>query len=556
MARKRYRGGSWAHIHMLRRGIRASLGAVESVIPPGGIFSYQYSDLESKSSALGGTRKGIVVDPTGTKYLVGDVSSNVVRTGTMSSAWDASTMADAHSTAEPVGDHRGNWTDGELYVTCSSSTLYYGTMSTPWDASTMGAFSSVVPLSTSSEMSDIAFSDDGLTLLVLGFRGDIHTYALTTPWDLSTLNTTRVETFDMTTISPSVWADDIGVVPVERWSWNADGTKVVTLATVSSQRILWDLSTPWDISTLAVNSWNYIGPSAAQGIHWDETAEKMITVNTSTFYVVGEETGGSGVAQAYPLSGFRQIESLNMVGSSGTVTGSALSPDGVNFYHRDTTNNRFQWYTLSTPWDFSTAVVAGEIAEDASMFSTEGMCISQDGFHMYESDANEINEWTLSTAWDVTTATKTATKVISGGGACSINADGTRMYMVNDDETIDSIDLSTPYDITTASLTTTVALSPDGGDFDELYDWTTAPNPKYHVWNLDGTRLLLISGARHVYEYDVGTAWDVTTLNYSGRSFWSKDPVSGICWKADESEIYISTTSDNVNTSAFDSRLA
>jgi len=245
-----------------------------------------------------------------------------------------------------------------------------------------------------------------------------------------------------------------------------------------------------------------------------------------------------------------------MDGTSGTIVGCSLSPDGTKYVHRDTVNDRFQGYTLSTPWDFSTALVSGSIAEDASMVSPQGMCMSQDGLKMYESDSNEINEWTLSTAWDVTTATLTNTKVIGSGGAPSISDDGTKMFLLETNETMDSIDLSTPYDITTATLGFTLTLSPNGGPFDELYDWTTAPNPKWHVWNADGTRLLIVSAARNIYEYDVTTAWDINTLSYSGRVLWTKDPITGLVWSAAEDLIAINVTVDNVNILQFDSRLA
>ena len=522
----------------------------------GGVMATAYQDLVNQSASLGGTHKGIKVSPDGTKWITNDTTTNIVAGGTMSTPWDASTATETTSIAQPISDMRGLWTDGTVYCTCSASVVYYGEMSTPWDTSTMGAFSNVTPLSTSNEMADVAFSDDGLTFIVLGFRGDLHSYTCSTPYDLSTLNTTRDATFDLTSISPSIWADDIGAAPCERFAWSADGTQCMLIATVSKQIILLDFATAWDVTTASLNSWNYSAGTSMQGIHWDSAEEKVYVLQSGAIYHLGPEPTPD-VSQTQPISGFIQTVSQTMpAGGTGTVTGMALSPDGRHFYNRNTTNNVFREYTLSTPWDFSTATITNTVAEDASIFSPEDMCMSRDGLHMYEIDANEINEWTLSTAWDITSATHTATKVISGGGGISINDDGSKIIVVNDDETIDEITLGTNYDITTATLTNTVTLSPNGGDFDELYDWNPAPNPKFHLFNADGTRFLILVGSRALYEYDVGTPWDMTTLTYTGRSFWFKDAPTGLAWKEDESEIYAWVATNNVNTAVFDSRLA
>ena len=521
----------------------------------GGVMATAYQDVVNQSAVLGGTHKGIKVSPDGTKYITNDITSNVVTSGTMSPGFDASTQSETATILQPVSDMRGLWTDGTVYCTVSSASVYYGEMSTPWVASSMGAFSSVTPLSTSSEMSDCAFSDDGFTFIVLGFRGDLHSYTCSTAYDLSTLNTTRDATFDIASISPSIWADDIGAAPTDKFAWSVDGTQCMFITTVSRQLMLLDFSTAWDVTTASLNSWNYGGGSAMQGVHWDSVEEKAFVVHSGIMYHLGPEAA-SAVSQTYPTSGFVQTVSQSMPAGASTVAGIHLSPDGTEFYNRDTVNNVFRQYTLSTPWDFSSATITNTLAEDVSMPSPEDICFSRDGLHMYEIDFNSINEWTLSTAWDITSATLTNDIVISGGGGISINDDGSTIIVVNDDETIDTISLGTNYDITSATLTSTLTLSPNGGDFDELYDWTTAPNPKYHVFNADGTRLLLMVQSRDVYEYDLSTPWDVSTLTYTGRSYWFKDGLTGLAWREDESELYGWVAGNTLNTAVFDSRLA
>jgi sugar lactone lactonase YvrE len=61
--------------------------------------------------------------------------------------------------------------------------------------------------------------------------------------------------------------------------------------------------------------------------------------------------------------------------------------------------------------------------------------------------------------------------------------------------------------------------------------------PRQVSWKPDGTKLYETAGK--IYEYNVGTAWDLSTASYNGTSFNLQDSnPSGLAWKSDGTKFY------------------
>lgn len=139
-----------------------------------------------------------------------------------------------------------------------------------------------------------------------------------------------------------------------------------------------------------------------------------------------------------------------------------------------------------------------------------------DGTRMFLSgDTSSVYSYTLSTAWDVSTATydsKTmshAAQLASLPYGLSLNPDGTRLYLSEPNTGIYQYNLSTAWDLSTASYVGNESLQ------------FAAPQVWSHNFNSDGTKLygfVLATSAlptrNNVAEYSLSTPWEISTLEF------------------------------------------
>jgi hypothetical protein len=189
---------------------------------------------------------------------------------------------------------------------------------------------------------------------------------------------------------------------------------------------------------------------------------------------------------------------------SGSFSDLYISPDGTRMY---LDASSIYQYTLSTPWDLSTASDTGKTFAHG-VLQQKGLYISPDGVKMYVSGIynDDIAEFTLSTPWDVTTATETNRIYRNGDGPSGLHfkPDGTQMYWASDDyDKFYQESLSTPWDISTAV-----------NKEKNKYYGSTHSNPTRGIWiSDDGTKLLEMN-SNAIYYWEFSTPWDITTLSY------------------------------------------
>jgi len=109
--------------------------------------------------------------------------------------------------------------------------------------------------------------------------------------------------------------------------------------------------------------------------------------------------------------------------------------------------------------------------------------------------------------------------------------DGTKMYIVgNSNDNVYEYDLSTAWDISTASYSQNFAVGSQDGE------------PRGVCFKPDGSKMYVIGAANdNVYEYDLSTAWDISTASYSQNfAVGSQDGESrGVFLKPDGSKMYV-----------------
>jgi len=192
--------------------------------------------------------------------------------------------------------------------------------------------------------------------------------------------------------------------------------------------------------------------------------------------------------------------------TSGTG-GIAFSQNGENMYTVDNATDTVTWHTLSTAWDLGTASTTGTTANFTSVESSlKDVFISPDGtkFYICGTSSDKIQEYTLSTPYDISTATASFATDAIGIGVANMwfQPNGARVYWGNADS-IGYLSLSTPFDLSTYSSTQTVSSGIDSG-------FTTTVGG---IWlSQNGLKLYIADTLRDtIVMYNLSTEWDLTS---------------------------------------------
>lgn len=181
--------------------------------------------------------------------------------------------------------------------------------------------------------------------------------------------------------------------------------------------------------------------------------------------------------------------------------------------------------------------VAGE---DASPFDC---FFKPDGTKMYVvGQGNDaLYQYTLSTAWDLSSASYDSVSFsLSTQDTATLGLffkpDGTKFYIVgNTNDTVFEYDLSSAWDISTASYSTN-SFSVNSQD----------ATPAGVFFRDDGLRMFVVGLASDsVYQYTLSTAWNVSTASYDSKSLsvttQDTNP-SGLFFNPDGTKVWVSGT--------------
>jgi DNA-binding beta-propeller fold protein YncE len=245
---------------------------------------------------------------------------------------------------------------------------------------------------------------------------------------------------------------------------------------------------------------------------------------------------GVDLGTSYDLAN-ASYDSVSLAVSS-LAMGMSFSTDGTSLFIVDRTLDTVVEHTLTTAWDLSTAGSAG------SSFSVSGqetnpmeVFFKPDGTKMYVmgTAGDDVNEYNLSTAWNITTASHVQAFSVSAKETYPTGLffkdDGTKMYITgSDSDSVHEYDLSTAWDVSTASFVQSKDISGQ-----ETLPWAL-------FFKDDGTKMFIIGvQGDDVNEYNLSTAWDISTASYNQAfSIASEDTSpSGLYFKSDGSKMYV-----------------
>jgi hypothetical protein len=301
------------------------------------------------------------------------------------------------------------------------------------------------------------------------------------------------------TFTGDILADD-GTEVLENGTNGTDASFIGSLTTTSIV---------FDGFTLSIEGWN-ISVAAYDSKSVDVSSEE--TSNAGVFfkadglkmYVVGFATDA---VYQYTLSTAWDVSTASYASLTKDVSAEDVTPhdvffssDGTAMYIAGISTGKVYQYGLSTPWDVSTATYAGKNKDVSAEDVPEGLFFSPDGTTMYMCGQATffVYQYTLSTPWDVSTAVYASkSKNVSTEELVPKNiffsVDGIYMYVVGNLHTVFQYELSTAYDVSTATYTSLAKNIAEDDNTEGLF------------FKPDGTKLFM-SGYQNnkVYQYVTG----------------------------------------------------
>jgi hypothetical protein len=521
-------------------------------------------------STFGNTLTGLAVAGNGS-YLA-SVSSSWLYVYAMPTTYDITTIKNDRITTGAAIESVAMKDDGsKLFYTNTSARLYQRSLDTNFDFNTgVGGESSIITISVDGvtrPLLNIEFSSNGLNLWgLISTTFQLAKYELLTAWDVTTL-------FQGSYLFPYVDHSCI--------RFNSAGTHLYGMTGTAMYQ--YDLSTAFDIRTISYTA----GTTKTLRIDATPVSFE-ISEDESKIYILGDETNTIyEYVMSTPgnLSTASYLDFVNVSTQGLDPKSTALSLDGTKMYALIGTT--IYQYTLSTPWQLTTATYASKSFSVSSfssdpksikIFGTDGKSMSVlDGtgakitqFYMSTAwdistawfektlnvsardtvpssiyvgppqtisgvtagtrlyiggadngtNADEVYQYTLSTPWDITTATYNSTYNTQASLIYGLffNPEGTRMYLTDDgNNAFRQYTLSTPWDLSTAYRYRTVSVS--GQD-------SVPTDIVFCKYGADAGKILYVLGdsSDTIYQYHLGTAYDLNTLNTSA----SIETVGGI----------------------------
>ena len=515
--------------------------------------------------------------PDGTKLYVLGSSGDDVNEYSLSTAWNVSTASYSQNfsvaTQDTVPVSVFFKPDGtKMYVLgITGDNLYEYDLSIAWDISTASYLQAFSVATQDTNPFGLFFKPDGTKVYIVGGDGDdVNEYSLSTAWNVSTAS--YVQNFSVATQTTSP----------RGLCFKPDGTKMYVIDAVSDAIAEYSISAAWDVSTASyiqslsvssqeTNPWNiffkpdgtkmYLLGNGSDAVHQYSTVQTTATLDLST----------GSVFELTPTSDIQVT--LSNPAASGTVSGATLlldgvaldaynlstatydtvsfsvasqdtSPnevffkvDGTKMYILGGTNDTVYEYNLSTAWDVSTSSYLQSFSVASQEAIPTGMFFKPDGTKMYiiGQQGDDVNEYNLSTAWSVSTASFVQSFSISSQDtdpyAVTFKPDGTKMYVVGGvGDDINEYDLSTAWDVSTASYVQAFSVA------------TQDTTPISVDFGTDGTEMFVLGRANDtVYQYYLSTAWDVSTASYvKSFSVTSQEgSPNGLFFKSDGMAFYI-----------------
>ena len=448
------------------------------------------------------------------------------------------------------------------------------TLSTPYDISTASFVDSFSVATQLSLPRGLFFKPDGTKFYAVGTSTDkVFQYSMTTAWDVSTASYESKE-FSVGTQETSPYG----------LSFKTDGTKMYILGMGANSVLQYTLSTAWDVSTASYDSVSYSVSSLgtlAVCVVFNDTGTEMYTTSAVNGGFVRIHT----LTTAWEVSTASHTGSLDTTGdmTASQIGGLVFADSGKKMYFSQQANDTIYQYSTvlaTNSLDLSTGSVfevtptsdiqvnlsnpaaSGTVSQGTLLlrlprydvsnasydsvnfsFATQdgvplGFAFKPDGTKLYiaGNQNDRIYQYSLSTAFDISTMTYDNVSKYVGSeelflAGVRFNNDGTKMYVVgyNTDE-VEEYNLSTAWNVSTAT-------------YNSVNFSISDTNPREVIFNSDGSKMYVLGdGNLSIYQYSLSTNFDLSTASYNNVSLsvsaQSTEPTS-MAFNSDGTKLFL-----------------
>lgn len=479
--------------------------------------------------AQDGNPSGLYFKPDdGTKmYMIGGTTN--VHQYTLSTGWNANTatydnikFSIVAQTTSPTGVFFKP-TGDKMYI-CNDLTeiIHQYSLSTSWNVATASYDNKSFSIaSQDSSLRSIHLKPDGYKFWALGATNDrVFQYSIGTQWDISTA------TYD--NISYYIGTQELGSSGL---FFKDDGTIMYVSGDSSANIFQYSLGTAWNVAT-AVYSNNLFNPYHATQLQSISNIQDLY-VKSDRIYCVFGSSGSADFVGEYALDNWEikrnpgYIESLDV---SAQVTSGAqdlfFKSDGKELYIIDSTSDNVIQYSLSSGYNLSTATYTRRISIASQESSGKAVFFKPDGTKMYVvgSSSDSVYQYSLATPWNISTASYDSKSFSISAQEITVEGmffkpDGTIMYVMGQTaDTVFQYNLATAWDITTASY----ANKSFNIASNSFANGETAPICM--VLSQDGS-VMFVGGSitKKIYRYRLSSSWDISTASYFGEYYGVED---------------------------------
>jgi sugar lactone lactonase YvrE len=269
----------------------------------------------------------------------------------------------------------------------------------------------------------------------------------------------------------------------------------------------------------------------------------QIILNENGIKITGDKIGFGNLPISAPSEHgylWNNIPDFSVVSQDIYPVCVTFKPDGTKMYMVGQDNATIYQYSLSTPWDMSTAYydsVSFSVSSEDS--SPNGVTFKSDGSKMYVvgDSGNSVYQYSLSTPWNLSTASYDSDFSVSSQDTrpqrVSFKSDGAKMYLLGyAGDKVYQYTLSIPWDLSTATYDT-VSLSVVSQD----------TYPRDISFKPDGTKMYLVGyNSQSIYQYTLSTPWDLSTASYDSVFFSTTEQETSpfaLAIKSDGTKMYL-----------------
>ena len=226
------------------------------------------------------------------------------------------------------------------------------------------------------DVTDLYFKPDGTKMYIAGNNTDkVYEYTLGVPWEVTTASNVAVA---------NVYTQDTSV---QGLFFRDDGERMYAVGISSDSVYEYRLATPWSVNTAANISVKSIvsEEASARAVEFDKLGTRMYILGTLSDTVYEYELSIPWSVSSASYSS----RSLYVGGEENIPTGMRFKGDGTELFITGQQTDKVWKYTLTTPWDVSTAS-----ADSGYLLRTTyptGIAFKGDGTKFYVADP--ISDW-------------------------------------------------------------------------------------------------------------------------------------------------------------------